>query len=189
MPLVETGMKSSKGIAVLVTVGSTHFDPLVNSLTTEHALASLHAAGVSLITIQFGRGQPNLPQPLTNESSARSPTVDSFAYSASLAPKLASADIVVTHCGAGSVFEALSMSRHVVAVPNRSLMDDHQTELAEALAGSLRVGQVGQDVVDQVILTCADIHNGIEAKGDSDVPRNSSAIAKIVAEEVRQLRQ
>lgn len=171
---------------MLATVGSTHFDPLINSLTTQEALAALNAAGVSDLVLQFGRGQPYLPS-ASMMSSTASPRIESFAYTASLVPKLSRADIVVTHCGAGSVFEALRLRRHVVAVPNRTLMDDHQTELADALSGVLRVAQVGPAVVDQVVHACRDVRNGVKSSGDANVPRNGDAIASIVCEELHHL--
>jgi beta-1,4-N-acetylglucosaminyltransferase len=40
----------------------------------------------------------------------------------------------VCHAGAGSVFEALRSRRAVLVVVNEALMDNHQVELAAALA-------------------------------------------------------
>lgn len=39
----------------------------------------------------------------------------------------------MSHAGSGSVFEALSLGRPLVVVPNPILMDNHQAELAEHL--------------------------------------------------------
>jgi UDP-N-acetylglucosamine transferase subunit ALG13 len=44
------------------------------------------------------------------------------------------ASLVITHCGAGSTFEALSKGIPVLAVPNPMLMDNHQQELANTLS-------------------------------------------------------
>ncbi|KAJ9506821.1 hypothetical protein QJQ45_030411 [Haematococcus lacustris] len=40
----------------------------------------------------------------------------------------------VMHTGSGSIFEALSLGKHLIVVPNAALMDNHQVELAEQLA-------------------------------------------------------
>ena len=51
------------------------------------------------------------------------------------------ADLVITHAGAGSIFEALQAKKTVVAVTNPVLMDNHQAELAKELErrGHVRV--------------------------------------------------
>ena len=60
--------------------------------------------------------------------------VSFFRLAPSLAPLLEDADLVLSHAGAGSLFEALAAGCAVVAVPNPALMGDHQAELAERLA-------------------------------------------------------
>lgn len=44
------------------------------------------------------------------------------------------ASLVISHAGAGSVFEALSMNKPTLVVVNETLMHNHQVELAETLA-------------------------------------------------------
>merc|ERR1712039_883598 len=43
------------------------------------------------------------------------------------------ADLIVGHAGAGTILEALSNGKRLVVVPNRSLMDDNQLELCDAI--------------------------------------------------------
>lgn len=172
-------------IVVLVTVGSTSFDGLIQSMTSTASLENLQRAGVRKLIVQHGRGPPPTPTPSPSPESLE---VVSFAYAPSLTPYYGEADIVTTHCGAGCVFEAIGFKKHVVAVPNRSLMDDHQGELANELdaLGALSVAEVN-DVAAVVATTCGLVHMGVEAKGEDACPRNTSAFAEIVAEEVRDL--
>jgi beta-1,4-N-acetylglucosaminyltransferase len=55
------------------------------------------------------------------------------AYLPSLAEVIASAALVISHAGAGSIFESLTFSVPLIVVPNALLMDNHQVELAQLL--------------------------------------------------------
>ncbi|KAH6655493.1 hypothetical protein BKA67DRAFT_560855 [Truncatella angustata] len=54
--------------------------------------------------------------------------------------------IIMAHAGAGTILEALTVDARVIVVPNTSLMDNHQLELAEELdkQGYLIQGHLGQ---------------------------------------------
>ena len=56
-----------------------------------------------------------------------------FDFAPSLADEMLAADLVVSHAGSGSVFEALGMRKPLLVVVNDALMDNHQAELAEEL--------------------------------------------------------
>lgn len=62
-------------------------------------------------------------------------TIEWFDYSPSLASRISNADLVISHAGAGSIFETLAARVPLIAVPNPKLMDDHQAELARKLQG------------------------------------------------------
>lgn len=179
----------AEGISVLATVGSTSFDGLIESLTSDRALEVLYSAGVRKLSLQYGRGKLVSDQTFTPQSAIgeKPLVVSAFAFTSSLSGHIADADIVATHCGAGCVFESLAALKHVIAVPNRSLMDDHQSELADELdaCGALRVAEVGTDLPHVVALACRDVRMGVEPPGDSACPRNSALFASIVDEEVR----
>ena len=52
--------------------------------------------------------------------------VNVFDYQPTLAAHIASAALVISHAGSGSLFEALNAGRPTVAVVNEGLMDNHQ---------------------------------------------------------------
>jgi beta-1,4-N-acetylglucosaminyltransferase len=43
------------------------------------------------------------------------------------------ADMVISHCGAGTILEILNLKKKAIGVINPGLMDNHQEELAEAM--------------------------------------------------------
>ncbi|GAC72791.1 predicted glycosyltransferase [Moesziomyces antarcticus T-34] len=68
-----------------------------------------------------------------------------FAFAPDLKSYIESADVVISHAGSGTILDTLRVRPHppaLVVVPNTSLMDNHQVELAEALGndGFLTVG-------------------------------------------------
>jgi len=54
-------------------------------------------------------------------------------YLTNLADIIAKASLVITHAGAGSIFESLTYQVPVIVVPNPVLMDNHQVELAKLM--------------------------------------------------------
>ncbi|GAB0490159.1 hypothetical protein MMPV_001391 [Pyropia vietnamensis] len=125
----------------LVTVGSTSFDALVAAAVTPPVLAALTARGITRLLIQYGRGtapppvpSPPPPPPSSKTPRARPLEVVGFPYMPSLVTLMADTALVITHGGAGSVLEALRSGVPTIIVVNGDLMDNHQAELATALA-------------------------------------------------------
>ena len=80
--------------------------------------------------VQRGDGE-YLPHVLVprGRNKARLPgnfSVEFVQYVPSLHAHMEAADLIISHAGSGSLFEALSLHKAVIAVPNASLMANHQ---------------------------------------------------------------
>ena len=127
---------SNTGKKLFVTVGTTSFDALIHALDDADTVSLLRRAGFKHVTVQFGRGELGRATGggLAHLVSGEELTVTLFDFKPSLREDMRSADLVVTHAGAGSVFECLNLPVPCLVVVNAGLMGNHQTELARALA-------------------------------------------------------
>lgn len=123
-----TSSDHGKGKHIFVTVGTTRFDKLVSLSTSKVALEWMERQGFSSLTIQYGRGEkPNI----NTTSSLR---IECYDFRPSLIADMEEADLILSHAGAGTVMEVLRITKKLVVVINTQLMDNHQTELAGAMA-------------------------------------------------------
>ncbi|XP_072785362.1 UDP-N-acetylglucosamine transferase subunit ALG13 isoform X1 [Taeniopygia guttata] len=113
--------------SVFVTVGTTSFEELIATARSPPALQALQSRGYQKLVLQVGRG--SLPQP----SRCSALAVEAFRFKDSLAEDLQSADLVISHAGAGSCLETLEKGKPLIVVINDKLMDNHQLELAKQL--------------------------------------------------------
>ncbi|KAL7567605.1 hypothetical protein ACA910_000201 [Epithemia clementina (nom. ined.)] len=117
---------------IFVTVGTTLFEKLVQSVTNVEALEWMHRNGYKELIVQFGKGV----RPIIDASvlADKKISVDLYDFKPSLAGDMAKADLVISHAGAGTVSEVLQLKRpRLVVVVNTLLMDNHQLELAHAM--------------------------------------------------------
>ncbi|KEP66614.1 UNVERIFIED_CONTAM: glycosyltransferase family 28 C-terminal domain-containing protein [Hammondia hammondi] len=70
---------------------------------------------------------------LSQRGSSPSLLISFFRFVPSLETEVKAANLVLSHCGAGTVFQALRMRKRLVAVVNASLMNNHQLELGREL--------------------------------------------------------
>eukprot|EP00980_Cylindrotheca_fusiformis_P017850 scaffold5653_cov147-Cylindrotheca_fusiformis.AAC.12 len=121
--------KDISAATVFVTVGTTQFDELIGSVTSPVALEWMVSHGYKSLIIQYGRGQkPKI------ESIFKTMAIRSYDFQPSLDADMRRADLIISHAGAGTVMEALRLQKKLVVVINTKLMDNHQEELAEAMA-------------------------------------------------------
>eukprot|EP00762_Andalucia_godoyi_P005402 ANDGO_08365.mRNA.1 UDP-N-acetylglucosamine transferase subunit alg13 len=115
--------------AVFVTVGTTKFDDLIAAVVRSDVLQLLVERGYTEMTVQYGRGrEPEYASPPTCPI-----RIECFSLKPSIQEHFVHADLVISHAGAGSIFESLDLGKTVIAVVNTSLMHNHQQELADEL--------------------------------------------------------
>ena len=118
------------GKTLFVTVGTTLFDKLVLSTTSPEALKWMLSKGFTRLIVQYGKGvEPSLPE----EWTSRFETVEAYRFKPTLSDDMKAADLILSHAGAGTVMEAMTLGKHLVVVINTALMDNHQMELANAM--------------------------------------------------------
>lgn len=113
---------------VFLTVGTTSFDELIESITRSEAAQALKARGYERLVLQVGRGSV-----LPAANSCPHIELEAFRFKDSIAEDIRQADLVISHAGAGSCLEALGAGKPLLVVVNDKLMDNHQLELARQL--------------------------------------------------------
>ncbi|XP_017581157.1 UDP-N-acetylglucosamine transferase subunit ALG13 homolog [Pygocentrus nattereri] len=121
-------MNTSTMNSVFVTVGSTCFDDLIASMTSDEVVKALVDRGYTDVVLQVGRGS-FVPDP----QSCPGLRLEAFRFKESIAENIQLADLIISHAGAGSCLEALGAGKPLLVVVNDKLMDNHQVELAKQL--------------------------------------------------------
>lgn len=123
---MSTNTASSK---IFVTVGTTQFDKLIEAVTSKVALDWMVSRGYTSLRIQYGKGKkPSV------ESNGVPIAIEAYDFLPSLDNDMRKADLIISHAGAGTVMEALRFQRKLIVVINTMLMNNHQEELAGAMA-------------------------------------------------------
>jgi UDP-N-acetylglucosamine transferase subunit ALG13 len=117
---------------IFVTVGTTEFDSLIQAIDNISFLRKVKEAGYTSLCIQFGRGS-HQPDFLVKNGGSMGLAVEIYRFKPNLDFDMATADVIISHCGAGSILEGVRNKKKMVLVVNSSLQDNHQTELADAL--------------------------------------------------------
>ncbi|XP_065076970.1 UDP-N-acetylglucosamine transferase subunit ALG13 homolog [Ochlerotatus camptorhynchus] len=124
-------MKKPTFERVFVTVGSTQFEELIDSVIDSSVVNELRRMGCRKLILQIGRGKD--PK-IVKEIFGNDIDVTFFDLKTSIAEDIKQADLVISHAGAGSCIEVLGAEKPLVVVVNERLMDNHQTELADQLS-------------------------------------------------------
>ena len=161
MGLIDTTEENlAEGHIVLVTVGTTKFDALIKAIDSLSLANLLVSRGYTKLIIEAGVSDYRFENLFEQSSKVEQIhrignglTVEWFEYAPTLVPYLDSASLVISHTGAGSIFEALRRGLPCIAVPNAILMDDHQKELVEKLAARGHLAQALPSNLEDVVRT------------------------------------
>lgn len=138
--------------SIFVTVGTTQFDDLTDSVfSNEFAKASLDL-GYESITIQIGRGkEPIIPENAINfhydaeksewkwiltmnmDETEKKLTYTVYRLKADIADDIKTSSLVISQAGAGSIFEALRAQKTLIIASNPALAGNHQVELLDEM--------------------------------------------------------
>lgn len=137
-----------------VTIGATaSFDALVKAVLSPTFCQALELQNYTILLIQYGRGGQGLYEKCLSDLKAASNTklsisgfdldMNGLAQYMKAAKGLPSINpptttstegVVISHAGSGTILDALRISVPLIVVPNTTLLDNHQLELAEVLA-------------------------------------------------------
>ncbi|KAG2349673.1 glycosyltransferase family 1 protein [Suillus weaverae] len=137
---------------VFVTVGSTRFDALVQAAISEPVLSTLRNSGYGRLVLQRGNSVIESEE-FDEESTIQRHGVDIeiWRFKPSIQAECAQADLVISHAGSGTILDVLRLGKPLIVVPNPTLLDNHQEELASALQilGHLKATPI-QDLVSTI---------------------------------------
>ncbi|WWD16226.1 hypothetical protein CI109_100652 [Kwoniella shandongensis] len=138
--------------SLLVTVGSTLFPALTNTILSPPLLAKLSSLGIKQLIVQYGRADlpPDLGIGVDSKGSGikyiDGMVVQVMRFSEKFEELVKKSDAVISHAGSGSILTTLRRNPPIplLVVPNETLMDNHQAELADEMSkqGYLMVSRV-----------------------------------------------
>jgi beta-1,4-N-acetylglucosaminyltransferase len=170
----------------LVTVGTTSFDALVRAVCSREAVQVLRDVhGVTGVMLQIGRGDfvpPGVEGPLEREEMRQIELHGMrfvlFRFRPTLADLLPKCSLVISHAGAGSIFESLGAGKPLMVVVNDALMENHQWEIADAM----------RDAKHCAAVSATDLVSGLRDFKPADLlplpPADLGPVRAILAEEL-----
>lgn len=117
--------------SILISVGTTKFENLIKCIDDSDFYKKLDELNIEKLFIQKGNGV-NIPDKY-KEIKFKNLKVEVVEYVKNLQELLSSYDVIVCHCGAGTILESVQYKKIIIGCTNDSLMDNHQKELADRL--------------------------------------------------------
>jgi len=122
------GEKEGNNFA-FVTVGSTKFEDLIKSVDNKEVVKKLQQLGFCALHIQKGNGD-YIPKNIIDIPGFDTVIYD---YKPSIMDEIKNCALVIGHAGTGTIFDTLQARRNLLVVPNTSLHNNHQIEIAREL--------------------------------------------------------
>ncbi|KAJ3514537.1 hypothetical protein NMY22_g14700 [Coprinellus aureogranulatus] len=146
-------------MCAFITVGSTKFDSLIQKAVTEDVLLSLRHSGYDKVSIQCGNSSFEfsllVADGSVNHFERAGVSVECWVFKSSLEEENDIADLVMSHAGSGTILDVLGKEKRLIVVPNETLLDNHQQELAVALEEN---GHLKSSSVANLAETICEIH-------------------------------
>ncbi|KAG5354232.1 hypothetical protein C0989_003745 [Termitomyces sp. Mn162] len=129
------------------TVGSTQFDSLVQAILSPSVLSTLRRKGYHQLIVQCGNSNFELASSISGGQlniEKEGIDIELWKFKPTLQNEYEKADLVISHAGSGTILDVLRLGKPLLTVVNPTLLDNHQQELASALAelGHLQVSNV-----------------------------------------------
>lgn len=187
-----------KTTTVLITTGgTTTFKRLLDEVTRDEFFDFMSSLGVKKVYIQYGNeiiGEEHISQQYIsqllafegNQGRYKLIDIELFAFSNTIDKYIESSDLILTHGGTGSILDCLRLNKKVIVIPNETLMNNHQVEIANAFESnnylkSLSVSDINTTRGHEVIQGL--LSNTIEI---TSLPNpNTSIIDTIIAQELK----
>ncbi|EJD05857.1 glycosyl transferase, partial [Fomitiporia mediterranea MF3/22] len=122
-----------------LTVGSTFFNELVDAVLSPSVLQALSNKGFEKLVIQCGTYQFKSKSNSGNSTqelwswSEHGVEIEAWRYKPTLKEEYEVANLVISHAGSGTILDVLRLGKPMIVVPNPSLLDNHQSDLASEL--------------------------------------------------------
>lgn len=118
---------------VFVTVGTTQFDELIDTILSDDVLKLFQCVQCKLLKIQYGAGKAINSDTIESVREKFAINIECYEFKANILADIGASDLVISHAGAGSCIEVLTSKKPLIVVVNEKLMNNHQTELAHQL--------------------------------------------------------
>jgi beta-1,4-N-acetylglucosaminyltransferase len=143
---------------ILITVGTTKFEKLIKSLDRENFYHFFDNMKFDKMIIQKGSGE-YVPE-MYNNIKLENLKVEVHDIINNFENVIKSSEYIISHAGAGIILESLKNKKKVFVAVNDTLMDNHQTELAEALYIDNYIFYIKdtENIVEEVTNTIANIN-------------------------------
>ncbi|KIM87027.1 glycosyltransferase family 1 protein [Piloderma croceum F 1598] len=121
------------------TVGSTKFDALVQAVLSKPVLTALRLQGYTTLVVQSGNSVVDAGASTTTNAEDMTKVqkdgveIEIWKFKPSLETEYDRADLVISHAGSGTILEVLRLGKWLIVVPNPTLLDNHQEDLASSL--------------------------------------------------------